>query len=228
MLRPLRLLNLALGLVAVMIAVALAMAWVTPESSISSPTPAKRSQELAVVSFHRPARPPLEKFDVLFEKNPFKQPAPPRMPPPGRTPPAPPPPPLPALVGTIIVDNERRAILSEKGKANIYSLGQEVAGGELTGIAEDRVLFKRGEAVSEITLKAPIQPGAATPPAGGQQPSPPPPPAGAVVAPAPATPPLAIEGAPGQPERAAGRAERRRLRLLQQQGLGEPSKRRGK
>ena len=218
MLRPLRLLNLALGLVAVMIAVALAKTWVAPDPSISGPTSARGPQEVAAVSFHRPARPPREKFDVLFEKNPFRQPAPPRVPPPGAAAPVPPPPPLPTLVGTILVDNERRAILRDKGKAGIYSLGQDVAGGKLTAITEDRVLFKRGEAVSEITLRAPMQPGAAAPspaPAG----TPPAPPS----VPPPASP-LAVEGAPAPQERpAASKAERRRLRVLQQQGLGEPS-----
>ena len=215
--RPLRLLNLALGVVAVLIAAALAKAWVAPATVVSNPAAQRSSQELAAISFDRPARPPLAQFDVVLEKNPFRQPPPPRVPPAGPTSLAPPPPALPALVGTIIVDNERRAILSDKGKGNIYSIGQEVAGGTLTGISEDRVLFKRGEAVSEITLKAPIQPGAATPP---------PAPAGTPPAPSvapPAPPPLAIEGAPAQPERPVSRGERRRLRLLQQQRLGEPS-----
>jgi hypothetical protein len=216
-LRPLRLLNLVLGLVAVLIGAALAKAWIAPAPFVSSPAGPRSSQEVAAVSFNRPARPPLAQFDVLFEKNPFRQPPPPRVMPPGATPPAPPPPPLPTLVGTIIVDHERRAILSDKGKSNIYSIGQEVAGGALTRITEDRVLFKRGEAVSEITLKAPINPGAAVPPPAPASPSPAP----SFVPPPP--PPLAVEGAPAQPEESGRRAERRRLRLLQQEGLVRPS-----
>jgi len=210
--RPLRLLNLALGLVAVLIAAALAKAWVAPGPFVSNRAVPRSSQELAAISFDRPARPPLERFDVLFEKNPFKQPPPPRVPPAGPTSLAPPPPALPALVGTIIVDNERRAILSDKGKGNIYSIGQEVAGGTLTGISEDRVLFKRGEAVSEITLKAPIQAGAAPPPRGPASP----PPVPSLVRPPP--PPLAVEGAPTRQERALRKEERRQLKKLQKRG----------
>ena len=161
--RPLRLLNLVLGLVAVLIAGTLAKAWISPAPSTPSPSVAKPSQELTEVAFSRPARPPLAQFDVLLEKNPFKQPPPPPPAPARGTPPAAPPAPLPTLVGTILVDDERRAILSDKGKANIYSIGQDVAGGTLTSITDDRVLFKRGDAVSELTLKAPIQPGAAPP-----------------------------------------------------------------
>ena len=192
--RRLRILNLVLGLVAVLIAGAMAKAWVSPASIILSPSVAKPFQEPTEVAFSRPARPPLAQFDVLLEKNPFKQ-APPQPVISQRTNPPPPPPPLPlpTLMGTILVDDERQAILSDKGKANIYSIGQDVAGGALTSITDDRVLFKRGDAVSELTLKAPIQPGAPPPP-----PSAPPP---QQAAPAFVPPPLphgAIEGAPSR------------------------------
>ena len=217
--RPLRLLNLALGLVAVLIAAALAKAWVAPETFVSNPAARRSSQEVAAISFERPARPPLAQFEVLLEKNPFKQPPPPRVAPHRPGPPPPPPAPLPALVGTILVDDERRAILSDKGKSNIYSIGQEVAGGALTAISGDRVLFKRGDAVSELTLKAPIQPGAAAPSAGPQPVPPPSLPAGASVAPPAPPSPAAMEGPPVGPGTPGSRAERRRLRLLQQQGL---------
>ena len=194
--RPLRPLNLALGLIAVLIAGTLAKAWISPAPSTPSPSAAKPSQEPTEVAFSRPARPPLAQFDVLLEKNPFKQ-APPQPVMSPRTNPPPPPPPLPTLMGTILVDDERRAILSDKGKANIYSIGQDVAGGALTSITDDRVLFKRGDAVSELTLKAPIQPGTAPPLA--PPPSPPggPPPAPAFVP--PPQPPQAIEGSPTLP-----------------------------
>ncbi len=190
--RPLRLLNLALGLVAVLIAGTLAKAWVSPAPLTTSPSVAKPSQEPTEVAFSRPTRPPLAQFDVLLEKNPFKQ-APPQPVMSSRTNPPPPPPPLPTLMGTILVDDERRAILSDKGKANIYSIGQDVAGGTMTSITDDRVLFKRGDAVSELTLKAPIQPGAT--------PSPPSAPRPQEAAPAFVSPPLphgAIEGAPSR------------------------------
>jgi len=224
--RPLRLLNLALGVVVVLIAAALAKAWVAPATVVSNPAAQRSSQEVAAISFNRPARPPLAQFEVLLEKNPFKQPPPPLPAAARRGAPPPPPAPLPALVGTILVDDERRAILSDKGKSNIYSIGQEVAGGTLTAISGDRVLFKRGDAVSELTLKAPIQPGAAAPSAGPQPMPPPSPPAGASVAPPPPPSPAAMEGPPVGPGTSGSRAERRRLRLLQQQGLVEPSQQR--
>ena len=205
-----------------LIAAALAKTWVAPSapvaSSVSAPKP---SPEAATLAFVSTPRPPLAQFDVLLEKNPFKQPPP--IPPQRAAPskPAPPPLPLPTLVGTILVDDERRAILSDKGKADIYSLGQEVAGGTLTAITNDRVLFKRGDSTSELTLKAPIQPGAAPHP-----PAPPQIPAGRPPEPSPvALPPLprAIEGAPTLPVEPSSRSERRRLRLLQQEGpSGQP------
>lgn len=222
--KPLRLLNLALGLVAVLIAAALAKAWIAPAPFVSNPAAPRSSQEVAAIPFDRPARPPLAQFEVLLEKNPFKQPPPPpqRPPRPG-SPPAAPPAPLPTLVGTILVDDDRRAILSDKGKSNIYSIGQEVAGGALTAISEDRVLFKRGDAVSELTLKAPIQPGAAAPSAGPQPVPPPSPPAGASVAPPAPPSPAAMEGPPVGLGTPGSRLERRNRRLLQQQGRVEPS-----
>ncbi len=218
--RPRRLVNLALGLVAVLIAGAVAKAWVSPPPFISSPSVAKPSQEPTEVAFSRPARPPLAQFDVLLEKNPLKQ-APPQLVVSPRTnpPPSPPPVPLPTLMGTILVDEERRAILSDKGKANIYSISQDVAGGTLTAISEDRVLFKRGDAVSELTLKAPIQPGAASQPPASVTPPAGPAPAPSLV-PLP-QPPQALEGSPTLPTRPLSTVERLRLGIIQQRGLAE-------
>lgn len=157
--KPLRLLNIALGLVVVLIGGAMAKSWVSSVAPPLSVTVPKPLPETGTLAWSAPARPPLAQFDVLIEKNPFKQPPPQPV---GRPGPVPPPTPPPTLVGTMLVDHERKAILSHQGKANIYSVGQEVAGGTLTDIREDRVLFKLGEAISEITLKAPIQPGAAS------------------------------------------------------------------
>ena len=221
---PLRLLNITLGLVAVLIAAALAQTWVAPSVPVlSSASAPKSSPEAAPLAFASTPRQPLAQFDVLLEKYPFKQPPPPPPPPPQRgipPRPAPPPPPLPALVGTILVDDERRAILSDKGKAEIYSIGQEVAGGTLTAITDDRVLFKRGDVTSELTLKAPIQSGPAA------QPPPPSPAASPQPAPSivpPSQPPQGIEGSPTLPAWPSSGSERRRLRLLQREGLsGQP------
>jgi hypothetical protein len=219
--RPLRLLNLTLGVVAVLIAAGLAKTWVAPSVPVLSSFPApKSSPEAGPLAFVSTPRPPLAQFEVLLEKNPFKQPPP--LPPQRGVPPkpAPPPPPLPTLVGTILVDDERRAVLSDKGKAEIYSIGQEAAGGTLTAITEDRVLFKRGDATSELTLRAPIQSGQAAPPP-SPSPAEGPPPAPSIVP--PLQPPQAIEGSPSLPAWPSSGSERRRLRLLQREGLsGQP------
>ena len=219
--RPLWLLNLTLGLVAVLIAAALAKTWVAPSTPVLSSVSAPRSSpEAAPPAFVSTPRPPLAQFEVLLEKNPFKQPPPPT-PQRGVPPkPAPPPPPLPALVGTILVDDERRAILSDKGKAEIYSLGQEAAGGTLTAITDDRVLFKRGEVTSELTLRAPIQHESAAqspPPSPAASPQPAP----SIVP--PSKPPQGIEGSPTLPVWPSSGSERRRRQLLQREGLsGQP------
>lgn len=157
--KPLTLLNLLLGLVAVLIAAVLAKTWVAPVAPMSSPVVKRSLQEVETVAYSPTARPPLTQFDVLLEKNPFKQPPPMPVQPFS----APAPPPLPTLVGTILVDHDRRAILNDKGKASIYTTGQEVAGGVITEIKEDRVMFKRGETVREIVLKAAIESAAAAP-----------------------------------------------------------------
>jgi len=158
--RPLRLLNLILGLGAALIAVAVAKAWVSPVAPVPNSAVTKPLQEAEALAYNPIARPPLTQFDGLLEKNPFKQPPPMPVRPLGASPP---PPPLPTLVGTILVDHERRAILSDKGKANIYTIGQEVAGGAITEIKEDRIIFKRGDTMHELALKAAIESTAATP-----------------------------------------------------------------
>jgi len=156
--KPLRLLNLALGLVVLLIAGALAKTWVAPTPSISGPSASKALQESVAVAFSRAARPPLEQFDSLLEKNPFKQPPPAPAGRPTLTPPAPPRP-LPTLSGTILVGDDWRAIVSDKGKAEIYAIGQEVGGGVITEIKEDRILLKRGDTTAEVLLKAAIEQG---------------------------------------------------------------------
>ena len=156
--RPLRLLNLTLGLVALLIAGALAKTWVAPTASTSGPPVSKPTHESVAVAFSRPARPPLEQFDSLLERNPFKQPPPAPIARPGSTP-IPPPRPLPTLSGTVLVGDDWRAIVSDKGKAEIYAIGQEVGGGVITEIKEDRISLKRGDTTVEVLLKAAIEQG---------------------------------------------------------------------
>ncbi|WP_337288172.1 hypothetical protein [Candidatus Methylomirabilis sp.] len=160
MLKPIRLLNILLGLIAVLMTATLVRTWVAPATPAPSPTVTKPLPEAEALDYNPTARPPLVQFDVLLEKNPFKQPPPMPVRPLGASPP---PPPLPTLVGTILVDQERRAILSDKGKANIYTTGQEVAGGIVTEIKEDRIIFKRGDTAREIMLKAAIESTSAVP-----------------------------------------------------------------
>ena len=207
--RPLRLLNLILGLVAVLIAVAVAKAWVSPVASVPSSAVTKPLQEAEALAYNPTARPPLTQFDGLLEKNPFKQPPPMPVRPQGASPPPPPPPPLPTLVGTILVDHEHRAILSDKGKANIYTIGQEVAGGVITEIKEDRISFKRGDTMSEILLKAAIESAAAAParasaPVAGQ--------AGVPAQSYEPSHPAVADGVPGREEMQGRREERLRER----------------
>lgn len=162
--RPLRLLNLTLGVVAVLIATALAKTWISPAVSITDRPVPKLSQEATSLAFVPLARPPLPQFDVIVEKNPFKQPPP--MPPQRiGLQPVPPPVPLPTLVGTVLVDEERRAMLSDKGKQEIYAVNQEVAGGVITEIRDDRIMYKRGDESVEIFLKVAIE---TVPSAGGK------------------------------------------------------------
>lgn len=158
--KPLRLVNLLLGIIAVVMTAALARTWVAPEAPTSGQAVKRSSPEVETVAYNPTARPPLAQFDILLEKNPFKQP-PPQAARPG--PPPPPPIPLPTLAGTIFVGNERKAILNDRGKANIYAIGQEIAGGVVAEIGEDRIIFKRGDATQEIALKAAIEPAAVTP-----------------------------------------------------------------
>lgn len=214
MLKPRRLLNILLGLVAILIGFALAKTWVSPVAPVLSPPITKPSQEAEAITYMPTARPPLTQFEVLLEKHLFKQPPPRPAGLPG--PPLPPPIPPPSLIGTMLVDHERRVILNDRGKANIYSLGQEVAGGVIAEIKEDRIIFKRGDTTQEIMLKAAITPAAAT----GILPSVP---AAATVTPtlAPAAPqPVASVPlqAPGPPaEGAVDREELRRRREEQRE-----------
>ena len=188
--KPLRLLNLTLGLVAALIAGALAKTWVAPTASTSGPPVSKPTHESVAAAFSRPARPPLEQFDSLLERNPFKQPPPAPIARPGSTP-IPPPRPLPTLSGTVLVDDDWRAVVSDKGKAEIYAIGQEVGGGVITEIKEDRISLKRGDTTVEVLLKAVIEP--ARPPSGqavsAQPPPIPPSTFGAVPGAGPVNPP---------------------------------------
>jgi hypothetical protein len=59
----------------------------------------------------------------------------------------------------MLIGDDWRAIVSDKGKAEIYAIGQEVAGGVITEIKEDRISLKRGDTTVEVLLKAAIEQG---------------------------------------------------------------------
>lgn len=208
MLRSFRLVNLLLGLVAALIASALAKTWVVPDTPVSSPAIAKPAPEVEALAYNQTARPPLAQYDLLAEKSPFKQPPPV----PARSAGAAPLPPLPLLTGTILVGSERRAILNEKGKSSFYSVGQGVAGGVITEIKEDRLILKRGDTTAEIMLKGAFEGGgspAVQAPSHAQ-------PAGAVVAPE-MIPSDAIDGPPGSAMTSRAEALEKQQRRMQEQ-----------
>lgn len=111
------------------------------------------------------SNPPLSDFDIIVGKETFKNPFAVQRPP-QAAPPPPPPPPLPALVGTMFIGEERRAVLVENAKSQIYKVGQPVAGGTLVEIEADRVTIERNGSKEVVLLKASMQPA----PPGGPRP----------------------------------------------------------
>ncbi len=161
----------------------------------SAPAASKPEAEEAAA---RPEAPPLASFAVVVERDLFRNPYPEPTAPPAASRPAPPPAPLPALIGTIFVDQERRAVLRDGNKTEVYRLGQAVAGGTLTAIEADRVTIQRPGGAQEVLLKASIQAGPAPPrsPAKAE-------PEGAPRGALPATPPSpqAVPAQEGDPQR---------------------------
>jgi hypothetical protein len=75
--------------------------------------------------------------------------------------PKPPLPPLSvSLSGTIVLGDERKAILKNGQQEEIYGVGQAVAGGILTAVEGDRVVIARGDARTELLLKSAMENGA--------------------------------------------------------------------
>jgi type II secretory pathway component PulC len=102
--------------------------------------------------------PALTEFEIILRKDVFKNPFAEPVAPPApavRTPP--PLPPLPVLAGTIIVGEERQAVLVRNNRSDLFSLGQPVAGGTIVKIEADRVLIERGGSTVAVQLKAGIQ-----------------------------------------------------------------------
>jgi hypothetical protein len=113
----------------------------------------------------------------------------------------------------MLVGDDWRAIVSDKGKAEIYAIGQEVAGGVITEIKEDRISLKRGDTTVEVLLKAAIEP--ARPPSGQAAPAQP-----ASMAPSSIPPPLnpptdRVEKDRRRQEKNAARGQRNLIRQQQ-------------
>lgn len=118
----------------------------------AGPTPVK-SPALQPAS----ARRPLSEFDIILERNLFKNLQAPVEQKRAEPPPAPAGP-LPVLMGTIFVGEKAEAILKERDRQDVYSVGDSVAGGRLTKIEEGRVVIERGNRSAEISLKSSLKP----------------------------------------------------------------------
>lgn len=165
MTRYLWLLNLLLALMSVVLIGALADSILDLEATpADGRRPSLGSGKAAPVSEAEapPARPSsipaLSEFEIILRKdvfrNPFAEPV-------AAAPPValPPPPlaPLPVLVGTIIVGEDRQAVLVSDNRSDLFSVGQPVAGGTIVKIEADRVLIERGGSTAAIQLKTGIQ-----------------------------------------------------------------------
>ncbi len=171
-----RVCNVALVLLALLLLAGLIDAFRQEGTPAGDPESASRERRAAVQAppagaaspLAKPAAPPLSEFAILLEKEAFKSPSPePAASAPPAAKPAPPPPPLPALMGTIFIEEERRAVLKDQHRAEYYTVGQAVAGGTLVQIETDHVVIERNGARSEVPLQAAIRAAQPAGPAGG-------------------------------------------------------------
>lgn len=105
--------------------------------------------------------PNLSEFQMIVDRDPFRSPPEnvgkvPVVPSVPKAPiPKPPLPPLSvSLSGTIVLGDERKAILKNGQQEEIYGVGQAVAGGILTAVDGDRVVIARGGERTELLLKS--------------------------------------------------------------------------
>lgn len=139
-----------------------ALVWIilTPMAPGLSPTRPLMEKEFRP-SFQRAGLREAAAYEIIVEKEIFAKPvipARPTTPQKVATPPPPPPPPLPKLLGTVIEEEKRRAVLQVgTGKPEFFEAGEGVAGGVITGIFEDRILFQRDQIVSEILMPKTIE-----------------------------------------------------------------------
>jgi hypothetical protein len=166
--RSLWLFNLFLAVVCAMLLEVLASAVLDRPSLLLGPPAAARQARAASPASRpdveappaRPEPPALASFGIILDKDLFRNPYP--EPPAAQASRAAAPlAPLPALIGTIFVGEERKAVMRDSTRTEVYGVGQTVAGGTLTEIQADRVTIQRGGGQSEVLLKASIQSGPA-------------------------------------------------------------------
>jgi hypothetical protein len=204
----LRVVNVALGLAACLLAAGLARELLAARPL--PPPPAPRAARLAAAGAAATSTEPpsAASYAVIVAKNLFN---------PGRTE-APAGPvaaagPKPVLHGVVVDGPKTRAYLEDPllKRTFGYAIGDTIAGGRVESIAADRVVIGRGDGLLEVLLRDPSKPRpapTATAAAGPTAPSGPVPGAAAQSGSTP-TPPAAPAAAPTRPSEPTPRAERR-------------------
>ena len=120
--------------------------------------------------------PDLAQFQIVLDRDPFHSPyetlvtvpvkavppPPPVSPQPTVAIPKPPLPPLSVtLLGTVVIGDDRKAILRDGKQEDIYSVGQAVGGGVLVSVDDDRVVIARGDEQTPLLLKSAMESAAA-------------------------------------------------------------------
>lgn len=152
--------NALLGLVALAQVVTLMRTWAGPDAWERPPrSEGATAREQEGLTVGKVGLGPPSAYEVIVERDFFLKPPSPAPSNFRSEPVSPPPPPLPTLLGIIMEEDRKRAILREgPSKPKFYGLGERVAGGVIVDIFEDRILLKRGEVVSEILMQKAIQP----------------------------------------------------------------------
>ncbi|WP_455379490.1 type II secretion system protein N [Petrachloros mirabilis] len=144
----------------------------------------KRHPSAVAEESHAVARlslPPLEEFQIIVNRDPFRKLEEPVAVKPALAPipkaavPKPPLPPLSVtLSGTVMFGDERKAILKDGKQEELYMVGQSVGGGVLEKIDDDRVVIDRGGQRTVLLLRGAVESadapgeGTANPDASGQ------------------------------------------------------------
>ncbi len=65
--------------------------------------------------------------------------------------------PLPALIGTIFFGAEAKAILRERGREEIYGVGERVGAGTIAAIDAERIIIDLGNRRAEVLMKSALK-----------------------------------------------------------------------